>query len=89
MSGIKRKLTQKYVDAVAPEGKRFIVWDTEIAAFGLRVLPTGAKAYIICYRIGQGRLARADDRAWQGGKSALRGGPAESEGLPVRGPDRP
>lgn len=58
MSGIKRKLTQKYVDSVAPEGKRFIVWDTEIAAFGLRVLPTGAKAYIIRYRIGQGRLAR-------------------------------
>jgi hypothetical protein len=47
MSGIKGKLTQKYVDSVAPEGKRFIVWDTEIAAFGLRVLPTGAKAYII------------------------------------------
>ncbi|KDA01064.1 site-specific integrase [Hyphomonas oceanitis] len=58
MSSRKHKLTQIFIDSVEPEDKRFIIWDTEIAAFGLRVMPTGVKSFIIRYRIGQGRLAR-------------------------------
>ncbi|HAW54575.1 MAG TPA: hypothetical protein DCX29_06410, partial [Hyphomonas sp.] len=58
MSPRKHKLTQNFIDSVEPEDKRFIIWDTEIAAFGLRVMPTGVKSFIIRYRIGQGRLAR-------------------------------
>ncbi|HBT35776.1 MAG TPA: integrase, partial [Hyphomonas sp.] len=51
MSPRKHKLTQNFIDSVEPEDKRFIIWDTEIAAFGLRVMPTGVKSFIIRYRI--------------------------------------
>ena len=58
MTTSKRKLTQRFVDSVAPKDKRFIIWDSELASFGLRIMPSGVKAYIVRYRIGQGRLAR-------------------------------
>jgi len=58
MSSKRKKLTQRFVDSVEPKDKRFMIWDSEIACFGLRVMPTGVKSFIIRYRIGQGRLAR-------------------------------
>lgn len=53
-----QKLTQRFVDSVEPKDKRFLIWDSELASFGLRVMPSGVKSYIVRYRIGQGRLAR-------------------------------
>lgn len=58
MASKHQKLTQRLVDSVEPKDNRFMIWDSELASFGLRVMPSGVKSYIIRYRIGQGRLAK-------------------------------
>lgn len=45
------KLTKRAIDTCAiPEEKQLIYWDTEIKGFGLRVLPSGLKTFIVQYR---------------------------------------
>ena len=51
------KLTKRVVDALQSETKDYFVWDSQIAGFGLRVMPSGAKTYQAQYRKG-GRTRR-------------------------------
>lgn len=51
------KLTKRTVDAIAPAAKDFFVFDDEIAGFGLRVMASGKKSYMVQYRSG-GRTRR-------------------------------
>ncbi len=51
------KLTKRTVDALRPETRDYFVWDSQIAGFGLRVMPSGAKTYQAQYRKG-GRTRR-------------------------------
>ncbi|WP_295455957.1 site-specific integrase [uncultured Pseudophaeobacter sp.] len=51
------KLTKRAVDALEPAAKDYFVWDSQIAGFGLRVMPSGAKTYQAQYRKG-GRTRR-------------------------------
>jgi integrase len=51
------KLTKRTVDALEPEAKDYFVWDTLIAGFGVRIMPSGAKTYQTQYRKG-GRTRR-------------------------------
>jgi integrase len=46
------KLTQKAVDALRPGAEEYVVWDDEVAGFGVRVRPSGASGYILMYRHG-------------------------------------
>jgi len=46
------RLTKRVVDAVDPGDRQRFVWDSELRGFGLRVLPSGIKAYVVQYRIG-------------------------------------
>ncbi|SFU21828.1 site-specific integrase [Sedimentitalea nanhaiensis] len=51
------KLTKRTVDALRPKSRDYFVWDSQIAGFGLRVMPSGAKTYQAQYRKG-GRTRR-------------------------------
>ncbi|MEP3333113.1 tyrosine-type recombinase/integrase [Sedimentitalea sp.] len=51
------KLTKRTVDALRPKTRDYFVWDSQIAGFGLRVMPSGAKTYQAQYRKG-GRTRR-------------------------------
>ncbi len=44
------RLTKRTVDAAAPRPGRYIVWDTELKGFALRVAESGTKTYILRYR---------------------------------------
>ena len=50
------RLTKRVVDAVAgaPRDKPFILYDSELAGFGLRVMPSGSCSWIVEYRPGAG-----------------------------------
>lgn len=55
----REKLTKRSIDALrAPESKYRIVWDTELRRFGIRVLPSGVKSFVIQYRNAYGRTRR-------------------------------
>lgn len=51
------KITKKIVDALEPSNdqKDVLIWDSEIKGFGVRVMPSGSKSYIIKYRTVEGR----------------------------------
>ncbi len=51
------KLTKRVVDGLQIEAKDYFAWDTQIAGFGVRVMPSGAKTYQAQYRKG-GRTRR-------------------------------
>lgn len=51
------KLTKRVIDTAAYQGEsnaRCVLWDTEVPGFGLRVFPSGKKAFVLSYRT-QGR----------------------------------
>lgn len=54
------RLTKRSVEAVPvpPAGKRLYLWDDILKGFGAMVMPSGARSYIVKYRIG-GREAPA------------------------------
>ena len=47
------KLTKRLVDAAEARSTEYFVWDSEIPGFGLRVLPSGRKGYVVQYRAGR------------------------------------
>lgn len=51
------KLTKTRVEALKSETKDYFVWDDEIPGFGVRVMPSGRKSYLVQYRQG-GRTRR-------------------------------
>ena len=51
------KLTKRAIDALAYQGdgeSRDVRWDEEVPGFGVRIYPTGKKAFVLSYRV-QGR----------------------------------
>ncbi len=51
---VKLTLTKRTVDSLDPEDKPWIAWDDKLVGFGVRVHPSGAKAYLVNYRAGDG-----------------------------------
>ncbi len=50
------KITKRAVDgdALKPAERERVVWDDDIPGFGVRVHPSGAKAFVVNYRAGNG-----------------------------------
>ena len=56
---VKLTLTRRAVENLRPADKPWIAWDARVSGFGVRVQPSGAKAFIINYRTRSGgRKAR-------------------------------
>ncbi len=51
------KLTKRLVESLAVKLSDYITFDSEVAGFGIRVLPSGVRSYLIQYRSG-GRTKR-------------------------------
>ena len=51
----KIKLTARVIDDLMPAAKDVIVWDAEVAGFGLKVTPAGKRVFLLYYRSSQGQ----------------------------------
>jgi integrase len=47
------KLTKRIVDAVEPQATEFFLWDEGIPGFGVRVMPSGRKSFVVQFRAGR------------------------------------
>lgn len=54
------KLTKRSMDVLEPDGRPYVVYDTDLTGFGVRVMPSGFKSWIVEYRPGDGgrRIAK-------------------------------
>ena len=50
----KAHITKRSVDALQPGEKPYIAWDDRLTGFGVRVLPSATKSFILNYRPGPG-----------------------------------
>lgn len=55
--GDKVRLTDKRIAGLKPRDAEFTVWDDALPGLGVRVRPSGAMAFVLVYRRGQGRKA--------------------------------
>lgn len=46
------KLTEKSVEALPPQDREYMVWDSEVIGLGVRVQPTGSRSFVLTYRRG-------------------------------------
>ena len=46
------KLTKRTVEAAEVRDGEYVLWDGDIPGFGVRVMPSGRKAYLVQYRVG-------------------------------------
>jgi integrase len=51
------QITKNVVDRLKPQASEFTIWDAKLPGFGVRVRPSGAKSYVVVYRVGAGRGA--------------------------------
>lgn len=47
---MRKKLNKSAIDALAPRDREYLVWDTSLSNFGIRVQPSGRKSFLIQYR---------------------------------------
>ena len=52
------KLTKRFVDTVRATKRDIVLWDDDLARFGLRVKPSGAITYVVQYRNSSGRTRK-------------------------------
>ena len=55
---MKAKLTVRSIEAMKPEAKDVILWDSELAGFGCKLTPAGKRSYFLYYRTREGHQRR-------------------------------
>jgi integrase len=65
------KLTKRAVDTLAPIAKPFVAYDADLPGFGLRVMPSGVKSFVVEYRPNGGGRGVAKRRVTIGKVGAL------------------
>lgn len=55
---MKAKLTVRAVEAMKPDGKDVVLWDSELAGFGCKLTPAGKRSYFLYYRTKDGQQRR-------------------------------
>jgi integrase len=65
------KITKRTVDALKTSAKPFIAFDDDVKGFGLRVMPSGVRTYILEYRPGAGGRGTAKKRLTLGRHGAI------------------
>lgn len=55
---MKTKLTVKAVEKLKPAARDVILWDEELANFGIKITPAGRRSYLIYYRTREGQQRR-------------------------------
>jgi hypothetical protein len=81
------KLTKRTIDALRPKAKAYVAYDSELHGFGVRIMPSGHKSFIIEYRPHGGGRSVATRRLTLGGLGALtpdQGAPGRARGLGAR-----
>ena len=51
---VKLSLTKRTVEALKPTDRPWTAWDDKLTGFGVRVQPSGVKAFLVNYRTGDG-----------------------------------
>lgn len=49
------KLTKRVVVVAQPEDERYVIWDSALKGFGLRVEASGTKTFLVRYRVCGGK----------------------------------
>ena len=47
------KLTKRVIEAAEIQALEHFIWDSNLPGFGVRVLPSGRKGYVVQYRAGR------------------------------------
>ncbi|CDL00977.1 Putative integrase protein [Magnetospirillum gryphiswaldense MSR-1 v2] len=47
------KITKRIVEAAEPREKDYIIFDSDLPGFGIRILPSGKRSYMVQYRAGR------------------------------------
>jgi hypothetical protein len=51
------RVTKRTVDALPARAKPYVAFDADVKGFGVRVMPSGAKTFVLEYRPGAGGRA--------------------------------
>ena len=55
---MKARLTVRSVESIVPQERDVIMWDSDLAGFGVKVTPSGRRSYFLYYRTHQGQQRR-------------------------------
>jgi integrase len=58
MSSVTKRITKRVVESASPGPRELFVWDTELKGFGVRILPSGVRTYLVQCRTPGGKQRR-------------------------------
>jgi len=69
---MRKRITKRIVDSLeANNGKPVFLWDSELAGFGVKALPSGRKVYLLQYRLAGNSWKKAPKRFTIGAHGSL------------------